>query len=233
MRSKQLKRGKRKERSSSFHIRYVCVTVFSYCFTPSDFCYGNEDLTFSISEAIKLCVTVVAYAPESFRRSNLFSWFVQTQKRHKSGIWHAKARQTNGGRGYRNSMPGASLWGQTSACWHLSWGSSSKSCLLLAAAVSGTAVRAAARRLCFQGPRRLLLSEPKERELEGRNRQLERPGRYREKGGELVKQKRWFPRGNQRRKESLEGKINVCKWMTFRRYPVVWVAFIIIVLCIS
>ncbi|XP_053139414.1 protein unc-80 homolog isoform X8 [Hemicordylus capensis] len=32
-----------------------------------DFCYGNEDLTFSISEAIKLCVTVVAYAPESFR----------------------------------------------------------------------------------------------------------------------------------------------------------------------
>ncbi|KGL82693.1 Protein unc-80, partial [Tinamus guttatus] len=33
-----------------------------------DFCYGNEDLTFSISEAIKLCVTVVAYAPESFRR---------------------------------------------------------------------------------------------------------------------------------------------------------------------
>ncbi|TKS64885.1 Protein unc-80 -like protein [Collichthys lucidus] len=32
-----------------------------------DFCYGNDDLTFSISEAIKLCVTVVAYAPESFR----------------------------------------------------------------------------------------------------------------------------------------------------------------------
>ncbi|KAM9767095.1 protein unc-80 homolog isoform 2-T2 [Menidia menidia] len=32
-----------------------------------DFCYGNEDLTFSITEAIKLCVTVVAYAPESFR----------------------------------------------------------------------------------------------------------------------------------------------------------------------
>ncbi|XP_072303133.1 protein unc-80 homolog isoform X5 [Eucyclogobius newberryi] len=32
-----------------------------------DFCYGNEDLTFSISEAIKLCVTVSAYAPESFR----------------------------------------------------------------------------------------------------------------------------------------------------------------------
>lgn len=36
------------------------------CF--SDFCYGNEDLAFSISEAIKLCVTVVAYAVESFRR---------------------------------------------------------------------------------------------------------------------------------------------------------------------
>lgn len=34
----------------------------------ADFCYGNEDLAFSISEAIKLCVTVVAYAPESFRR---------------------------------------------------------------------------------------------------------------------------------------------------------------------
>lgn len=34
----------------------------------SDFCYGNEDLAFSISEAIKLCVTVVAYAPESYRR---------------------------------------------------------------------------------------------------------------------------------------------------------------------
>lgn len=34
----------------------------------TDFCYGNEDLAFSISEAIKLCVTVVAYAPESFRR---------------------------------------------------------------------------------------------------------------------------------------------------------------------
>ncbi|KAA0713172.1 Protein unc-80 -like protein [Triplophysa tibetana] len=32
-----------------------------------DFCYGNEDLAFSISEAIKLSVTVVAYAPESFR----------------------------------------------------------------------------------------------------------------------------------------------------------------------
>nr|XP_020636422.1 protein unc-80 homolog [Pogona vitticeps] len=34
---------------------------------PVNFCYGNEDLTFSISESIKLCVTVVAYAPESFR----------------------------------------------------------------------------------------------------------------------------------------------------------------------
>lgn len=34
----------------------------------ADFCYGNEDLAFSISEAIKLSVTVVAYAPESFRR---------------------------------------------------------------------------------------------------------------------------------------------------------------------
>ncbi|KAJ3584353.1 hypothetical protein NHX12_014848 [Muraenolepis orangiensis] len=33
-----------------------------------DFCYGNEDLSFSVTEAIKLCVTVVAYAPESFRR---------------------------------------------------------------------------------------------------------------------------------------------------------------------
>ncbi|RXM34170.1 Protein unc-80-like [Acipenser ruthenus] len=32
-----------------------------------DFCYGNEDLNFTISKAIKLCVTVVAYAPESFR----------------------------------------------------------------------------------------------------------------------------------------------------------------------
>ncbi|XP_076872130.1 protein unc-80 homolog isoform X4 [Brachyhypopomus gauderio] len=32
-----------------------------------DFCYGNEDLSFSISESIKLCVTVVSYAPESFR----------------------------------------------------------------------------------------------------------------------------------------------------------------------
>ncbi|KAJ8003918.1 hypothetical protein DPEC_G00153380 [Dallia pectoralis] len=32
-----------------------------------DFCYGNEDLAFSITESIKLCVTVVAYAPESFR----------------------------------------------------------------------------------------------------------------------------------------------------------------------
>ncbi|XP_063072865.1 protein unc-80 homolog [Engraulis encrasicolus] len=32
-----------------------------------DFCYGNEDLAFSISDSIKLCVTVVAYAPESFR----------------------------------------------------------------------------------------------------------------------------------------------------------------------
>ncbi|XP_032879501.1 protein unc-80 homolog isoform X3 [Amblyraja radiata] len=32
-----------------------------------DFCYGNEDLAFSIIEAIKLCVTVVAYAPESLR----------------------------------------------------------------------------------------------------------------------------------------------------------------------
>lgn len=34
----------------------------------TDFCYGNEDLAFTISEGIKLCVTVVAYAPESFRR---------------------------------------------------------------------------------------------------------------------------------------------------------------------
>uniref|UniRef100_A0A4W4GQM1 Unc-80 homolog (C. elegans) n=1 Tax=Electrophorus electricus TaxID=8005 RepID=A0A4W4GQM1_ELEEL len=33
-----------------------------------DFCYGSEDLAFSISESIKLCVTVVAYAPDSFRR---------------------------------------------------------------------------------------------------------------------------------------------------------------------
>lgn len=40
------------------------MCIFFY----SDFCYGNEDLAFSISESIKLCVTVVAYAPESFRR---------------------------------------------------------------------------------------------------------------------------------------------------------------------
>ncbi|XP_059906860.1 protein unc-80 homolog isoform X1 [Gadus macrocephalus] len=32
-----------------------------------DFCYGSEDLCFSLTDAIKLCVTVVAYAPESFR----------------------------------------------------------------------------------------------------------------------------------------------------------------------
>lgn len=68
MRNKQLKMGERNECASSFHIRYVCTLIFSYCLIPSDFCYGNEDLTFSISEAIKLCVTVVAYAPESFRR---------------------------------------------------------------------------------------------------------------------------------------------------------------------
>lgn len=71
MRSKELKRGEKGSNvlaPFTFSIQYVCVIVFSYCFTPSDFCYGNEDLTFSISEAIKLCVTVVAYAPESFRR---------------------------------------------------------------------------------------------------------------------------------------------------------------------
>ena len=39
----------------------------------SDFCYGSEDLAFSISESIKLCVTVVAYAPESFRRCGFTS----------------------------------------------------------------------------------------------------------------------------------------------------------------
>lgn len=43
-------------------------TKLSAVLSFSDFCYGNEDLAFSISEAIKLCVTVVAYAPESFRR---------------------------------------------------------------------------------------------------------------------------------------------------------------------
>lgn len=49
------------------------------CYFLADFCYGNEDLAFSISEAIKLCVTVVAYAPESFRRyglTPLFTWFL-------------------------------------------------------------------------------------------------------------------------------------------------------------
>lgn len=68
MRNKQLKMGESNECARSFHIHYVCTLIFSYCLIPSDFCYGNEDLTFSISEAIKLCVTVVAYAPESFRR---------------------------------------------------------------------------------------------------------------------------------------------------------------------
>ncbi|XP_078453386.1 protein unc-80 homolog [Lampetra planeri] len=38
-----------------------------------DFCYGNEDLAFSMAEAIKLCVTVVAYAPESFRSLQMLS----------------------------------------------------------------------------------------------------------------------------------------------------------------
>lgn len=47
-------------------ILFCQIPVFT--FFVADFCYGNEDLTFSISEAIKLCVTVVAYAPESFRR---------------------------------------------------------------------------------------------------------------------------------------------------------------------
>lgn len=46
--------------------------------SPPDFCYGNEDLAFSISEAIKLCVTVVAYAPESFRRYGDALCFVLT-----------------------------------------------------------------------------------------------------------------------------------------------------------
>lgn len=45
-----------------------CRNKTKLFFFIADFCYGNEDLTFSISEAIKLCVTVVAYAPESFRR---------------------------------------------------------------------------------------------------------------------------------------------------------------------
>lgn len=45
-------------------------------FSFSDFCYGNEDLAFSISEAIKLCVTVVAYAPESFRRYENTLWIM-------------------------------------------------------------------------------------------------------------------------------------------------------------
>ncbi len=60
----------------------ICRNKTKLLFFVADFCYGNEDLTFSISEAIKLCVTVVAYAPESFRRygnisrrHSLFSYF--------------------------------------------------------------------------------------------------------------------------------------------------------------
>lgn len=58
-----------------------------------DFCYGNEDLTFSISEAIKLCVTVVAYAPESFRSLQmlmvleaLVPCYLQKMKRQTSQV---------------------------------------------------------------------------------------------------------------------------------------------------
>ncbi|GAB1285050.1 Protein unc-80 homolog [Apodemus speciosus] len=57
------------------------------------FCYGNEDLTFSISEAIKLCVTVVAYAPESFRSLQmlmvleaLVPCYLQKMKRQTSQV---------------------------------------------------------------------------------------------------------------------------------------------------
>ncbi|MEJ1271987.1 unc-80 NALCN activator [Cricetulus griseus] len=59
----------------------------------ADFCYGNEDLTFSISEAIKLCVTVVAYAPESFRSLQmlmvleaLVPCYLQKMKRQTSQV---------------------------------------------------------------------------------------------------------------------------------------------------
>ncbi|GAB0191789.1 protein unc-80 [Grus japonensis] len=63
-----------------------------------DFCYGNEDLTFSISEAIKLCVTVVAYAPESFRSLQmlmvleaLVPCYLQKLKRQTSQVETATA----------------------------------------------------------------------------------------------------------------------------------------------
>lgn len=58
------------------YISCVVQTKPNCTFFVADFCYGNEDLAFSISEAIKLCVTVVAYAPESFRR------YGNTPRRH-------------------------------------------------------------------------------------------------------------------------------------------------------
>ncbi|XP_041433158.1 protein unc-80 homolog isoform X13 [Xenopus laevis] len=58
-----------------------------------DFCYGNEDMAFCISECIKLCVTVVAYAPESFRSLQmlmvleaLVPCFLQKLKRQTSQL---------------------------------------------------------------------------------------------------------------------------------------------------
>lgn len=117
MRNKQLKMGERKECASSFHIHYVCVLIFSCCFIPSDFCYGNEDLTFSISEAIKLCVTVVAYAPESFRRCwSIFLFCADSEKAWKLHMaWGIKTEDIE-----KQHKHYASLWGQASACWCIS-----------------------------------------------------------------------------------------------------------------
>ncbi|XP_028832106.1 protein unc-80 homolog isoform X5 [Denticeps clupeoides] len=63
-----------------------------------DFCYGNEDMSFSISESIKLCVTVVAYAPESFRSLQmlmvleaLVPCFLQKLKRNTTALESASA----------------------------------------------------------------------------------------------------------------------------------------------
>ena len=47
------------------------MTIVCFCLLLQDFCYAADPDTFNVMDVINMCVTVIAYAPDSFRSTQM------------------------------------------------------------------------------------------------------------------------------------------------------------------
>ena len=47
------------------------MTVYHHLLFLQDFCYAADPDTFNVMDVINMCVTVIAYAPDSFRSTQM------------------------------------------------------------------------------------------------------------------------------------------------------------------